>query len=334
MAPMRIAQLYVLTLMISASAHASPWCERAPAELAHLQCSATQNAVIYAAQSGRADQAAAVVDAVAENFVRYFGKRMPRGAVAEVEQVTLTAQTEQALRKRGAQWVLVLPRGAGALPADLQARVRERLKDRSEADIANAMKQLEQQLEGLISANDGVLNRGLRYRIAHAAIHAHYWPKLGAHDAYGTPAPDWIDEAVATLFDDAATAAGRRSQLASSPVALSALQARAHPAQPMLGRAGGSGEITVRRVDANDAAALAQANPLQEAARLQAFAHSWAAYLIERDPRALASLYGAMAQGQRFEAWLAAEGKSLQLASTALALEQDWHAWLAQRQGN
>ncbi len=316
----------LLSLCVLPPAHAR--CQAPPPALAAQACTATQHATVYASDPERAAQAAALVDALAEPFLRHFGQALPAGVIYEAASAEAHTDVGDALRGAGARWVLTLPPAGGELSAEIGQQLRSALKDRSETELAQALQQVQQQLGP--AAGAGALPRGLRYRLVHAALTARYWPDAATNPAvYGTPAPDWLDEAVLTLFDSPETAAQRRALLAADPdraLALAPLQARQHPAQPMLGVDRGGG-VRILRVDAADPAALAQAEALQDAALRQAQAASLAAYLAERSPRVFGALYAALARGDDFATWLRRDGATHGLPEEPAALERAWQAW-------
>jgi hypothetical protein len=315
----------LLSLCVLTPLHAR--CPAPPPALAAQTCTATQHATVYASDPERAAQAAALVDAPAEPFLRHFGQALPAGVIYEPATAEAQADVDAALRGSGARWVLTLPPG-GELAAEIGQQLRTALKDRSEAELAEALQQVQQQLGPAASA--GALPRGLRYRVVHAALAARYWPDVAVKpDSYGTPAPDWLDEAVLTLFDPPETAVQRRALLAAAPdhdLALAPLQARQHPDQPMLGVDRGGG-VRILRVDAADPAAMARAEALQDAALRQAQAASLAAYLVEQSPRAFGTLYVALARGEDFATWLRGQGAKHGLPEELAALERAWQAW-------
>lgn len=320
-----------MSLLFVAPVHAL--CDRPPRVLSGQDCAATQHAIVFAAGAGRAAQVAAVIDEIAEPYLRHFGHALPTGVVLESAGPNPDPALVSELKANGARWVIVLEPRPDDPSAEIGPQLRQALQGRDEAQVESAMQQLQQQLAGAMAAGQDALP-GLRHRVVHAAIQARYWPDVAPDPAaYGTPAPDWLDEAVLTLFDTPEAAQQRQRLLAEtggSAAGLTQLQARSHPAHTMLGQRRSAG-VRIIRLESNDPQAAMKAHPAVEAARLQAQAASLAAFMTAESPRTFAAVYAALAKGERFETWLRREGPQHGLPTSESELDRAWQAWRAAR---
>lgn len=183
----------------------------------------------------------------------------------------------------------------------------------------------------------------LRHELGHAMYEAVYWPDAPTSTTprYGTPAPDWLDEAAATLLETPETQA---RQLAAF-IELAAQHPRAvpsladfidaeHPVMASLtahglpgGPKSGSG---VQMSVVTEADAPGTGTFYGQSLLL-------ALFLAETsgEARILAQISAAIAGGATFEQWLVQHGSHHGLPDTLPALQSAWEPWLRQviRQG-
>ncbi len=153
---------------------------------------------------------------------------------------------------------------------------------------------------------------------------------------YGTPAPDWLDEAVAMLmegpeaqarhvamFIDVATREPRRVP------ALSRFIGMEHPV-----RSAGLAQALARGPKSGSGVQMTVSTDSDSSGLDTFYGQSLllALFLSETsgDPRILAPISTAIAGGTTFEDWLARDGTRHGLPDTLPALQAGWNAWTEQ----
>lgn len=282
-------------------------------------CVAGPNGLVYADSEEEARVAASAMREAVESYGRYFGSA-PTGVLV------LSATLDPLVARDFAR-----ARGMDYAQVWLPARAKREMMARAmrQAGIGHARIRQAQATDAKRTV------AVLRHELGHSMYAAMFW--AGAEPApstrYGTPGPDWLDEAVAILMEPPESqadhlssfidAAKRQPQIvpalaefvnAEHPVRDSAL-ARALARGPKSGSgvqmiiadAGSPGIETFYGQSVLVALFLAQASG---------------------DPRILATVSRAVADGTRFERWLALEGERHGLPSDLPALQKLWDAWL------
>jgi len=189
------------------------------------------------------------------------------------------------------------------------------------------------------------------HELGHLWFTAAFWPDAAQTDAaqtddsarhYGGPGPDWLDEAAAVLMEDDATAEIRRSQFRALMrgetlpttagldarailLDLPGLLSREHPglaravaAAPQMAMSGGVG------VSFTPAGAGPRPEALERVFYIQV--RAFIDYLIQTSgrPAILGDIAQALASGQTFDAWLAAQGPAKGLPVSIPDLQKAW----------
>lgn len=179
----------------------------------------------------------------------------------------------------------------------------------------------------------------LRHEVGHTMYAAMYWPgdTVARQVRYGTPAPDWLDEAVAIAMEPAESQARhlegfigavKRNQQAIPDLA--AFLASEHPVRSAaLAQA-------LARGPKSDSGVQMVVSREQEFAGLDTFYGQsllTALFLAETSgrPDIIAPISKAIAEGMDFDAWLARDGERHRLPRTVAELDPLWNDWLQQR---
>lgn len=318
---MRVLSLIpVLVFMVTTGAGASgPKCPQIDAPPAPV-CVSVPNGLAYADSEEEATAAAHAITEAAQRYQLHFD-RVPAGAL--ILSSTLDPLSAKAFAKaHGMEYAQVW------LPADANRAMSERAMRQAGLDrkrIARALASAADQ--------DAIT---LRHELGHAMYAAVYWPNdQGSLELrYGTPAPDWLDEAAAILMEPSEAQArhlasfidAAKARPRSIPSLTDFLQAE-HPVRSAsLARALARGQKSDSGVQmlVTSSAGFAGLDTFYGQSLLLAL------FLAETsgEPRILMPISSAVAAGNRFEQWLAAEGEQHGLPANLPALQSLWDAWL------
>lgn len=322
---MRIASLCLLTaclLAATAVAASDPTCPDVDAPPAPV-CIATPHGLAYADSEEEASGAARALSDAAQRFAGYFG-RAPTGALVLSATLDPLVAREFA-RTHGLEFAQVW------LPASANRAMTERALRQS----GMARAQIQRALAGAATEDESTL----RHEVGHAMYAALYWPNAtGTRDArYGSPAPDWLDEASAILMEGpesqakyAAMFLGVTRRNPRSTPSLAEFVASEHPVRSAaLARAlarGPKSTSGVQMVTVGGSEDFPGLDTFYGQSLLLGY------FLTETsgDTRILAPISAAIADGATFEDWLAREGEGHRLPASMDALETAWNAWLEQ----
>lgn len=285
-------------------------------------CLPASHGLAYAETEDDARTAAAALDAAAVQFGRIFGRSVSPGLLV----LSSTFGGEEAERFAHAHDLGFAQ--SWLSPADKRAQVeaviRRATPDADATRIDAILSQIEAQHVDM-----------LRHELGHAQYRAAFWPDATpSADAYGTPAPDWLDEASAVLMEGGPGRVSRERHFKeawghSSPAIrpLSEFLTMAHPVtaqQRALMQAQGGSQatsgvqvMTMRGPDA-DAAGMFYSQSLL-----------FAEFLMNAspEPHILGTISTAAANGVDFTRWLADSGAQHGLPTDVSALQAAWDDW-------
>lgn len=294
----------------------------------------------------------------AEKFERYFGTKAPQAAVVLGE--VLDQDVRRQLRR---SYPVVLPwltlkdreemiaRGARA---QIQ-RVRPDLQ--GEALEAVVQRSVEASLSASGNGGDENLHAGVfAHELGHLFFIQTYWPSddvdvLEMNPAevtrYAGPAPDWLDEMAAVLMENDALTDGRVDGLVTANAAADQLRAlwpleefftMTHPAFEQARRV-----IEARQSSAEGRArggvVMLSSGDLEERddgrspAMFYAQSRGFADYMIEKsgDPQVFARIASYIAASGSMAGWLKENARSIGVADTVEALDEDFKGWIADK---
>lgn len=165
-----------------------------------------------------------------------------------------------------------------------------------------------------------------------------------AGDRYGTPGPDWLDEASALSVEDEAASETRRAEFRKAwkgdgpaPDPLGVFLTRTHPSMT---EATGSARTELGTVTLPDGAKVTSSAGItlrdgQASDIYYPQARVFSDFLISRsgDPGVLGAIAAAITQDPNFEAWLADSAPGRKLGGSIRGLESSWHSWLEKEYG-
>ena len=324
-----------LLLMLAATAAAQPGCTQVRTALPQAGvCVEGAGGVALAATEAEARTLLAQAGTGERRFRAAFGREPARYAVFSFEDPAAGRTTAEALRGLG--FTVVLPLPSDALRERQMAEAMARLQLGAPPGAA----------PGRVVRRDGASGSGeprgpnfVPHELGHQWYVAAFWsgaaPQPAGTRRYGSPAPDWLDEAAAMLMEDAAGDQGYRQRFADGrsedaqraalvppEIPLAELLRMEHPALAGLPAPGAApGAVNV----------LATSRPSLFYAEARVFTD----YLVEKsgDPRILAVVSDGLRGGDTFAAWLAAHGREHRLATSFEAMQADWSGWLDRRYG-
>lgn len=328
------------------STHVSAECEAhaaamasLPAPLATYACVATQFGVVLASDANSAKAEAAVYEESAQNFVRSFGRPPAPILVIQADESVQDPSAPQSLQwtKSFAVDAVLLRRQAG-LGAGLIAGLRQKMPTKSDAELAQIAHMIQGQMQSQGLQAQALRDDGIRTALAHRFLHQHAFAKSKRSDRYGSAAPDWFDELVASQFASQATQSKRRDarRTATSPApSLASLLARTEKDR-LIGQhdaAAAPVGMSVQVISTGTEDAIAKAEKLRAQAQasslMQAYVSGFGDFLrAQSNKPVLDSLAQALARGQSFERWLASDGQSFALPENLESLERQWQSWL------
>lgn len=325
---MRITRLFSFSALFvaTATAAATSRCPEVDAPPAP-SCVATVHGLAYADTESEATIAARAQGDAAQRFEMHFG-RAPIGALILSTTLDPSAAREFA-KAHGLEYAKVW------LPAQATRTMTARAMRQAGIDRAR----ISQALARASVQNESVL----RHELGHAMYEALYWPDASTSTIprYGTPAPDWLDEAAAILMEEPGTQAHQlaffielaRQRPRTVPSLADFIDAE-HPAMTsMTARGlprGPKSRSGVQMMVTTEADAPGTGTFYGQSLLL-------ALFLAETsgEARILAQISAAIAGGATFEQWLVQNGTYHGLPETLSALQSVWEPWLQQviRQG-
>lgn len=322
---MRIASLCLLSaclLATTAIAASDPTCPDVDAPPAPV-CIATPHGLAYADSEEEASGAARALSDAAQRFAGYFG-RAPTGALV------LSATFDPLVAREFAQ-----THGLEFAQVWLPASANRAMTERALRQSGLTRAQIQRALAGAATQDESTL----RHEVGHAMYAALYWPDaIGTRDErYGTPAPDWLDEASAILMEGpesqakyAAMFLGVANRNPRSTPSLAEFVASEHPV-----RSTALASALARGPKSTSGVQMVTVGGSEDFPGLDTFYGQSVLlgyFLTETsgDTRILAPISIAIAGGATFEDWLAREGTGHGLPGSMDALETSWTAWLEQ----
>ena len=291
-------------------------------------CVAATHGLAYAGRQDDAELAAAALDVVAARFQQVFG-RPPASGVLVLSSTFATEDGERFAQTHGLEFSQ-----SWLSPGDKRAQV--------ETAIRRAMPDAgPDRIEAIVSQVEARHVDTLRHELGHAQYRAAFWPHAQPDLAqYGTPAPDWLDEASAVLMEDEPGRAARErhfidARRQSSPAIrpLAEFLAMAHPMtaarraqlEAEAGTRTTSG-IQVMVASGPDAPAMGM---------FYAQSLLFSDFLLDAsgDPTILGTISTALADGVGFADWLADSGALHGLPADISTLQAAWDNWCETRDG-
>jgi hypothetical protein len=304
-------------LLASGQAMATPVCptlEAAPAAF----CIASAHGLAYAETEADAQAASRAQAEAADRFTTYFGDA-PQGVLVLSTSYSADAARSFARAKGLGYGMVWLP--ADASWAMLKRATRQAGRKPSRSNLSRSAV-FDQQVDIL------------RHELGHAMYAHAYWPAepIVANQRYGSPAPDWLDEAAANFMEPPQAqsarvshylAEARRSPHITPP--LTELLAAVHPVL-----AAGMGRAMARApTSASGVRVFTTTGDPYRLGRFYGLSSLFGMFLIDAsgDGRVLASVSQAYKDGGTFESWLARDGAARGLPATLPALQIAWDAW-------
>ena len=341
--------MLALALLLT-SAAVDPLCARALRAAPELGCAVAGRGVALASTPDEAERLAGYARAGEARFTARFGRDIAPYVVFS----TPPAPDRAALT--GAGFAHILPWPAPRTFDEAARRSVEQGTRRFAASQNMSPAQTEQVVARALAQipdakAQAALDAGMvPHELGHLWFTHAFWPERPETDAdaaphYGGPGPDWLDEAAAVVLEDDATAALRRDQFralikgetvpAVGPIDgrailldLVGLLSREHPglaravaaAPDVVASSGGVGV----GVSFTPAGAGPRPAALERLFYIQT--RVFADYLIQTSgrPTILADIAEGLANGGRFDAWLANEGAAHGLPPSAAALQKSW----------
>jgi hypothetical protein len=313
---MKLQHVFFLLATLAAGPVAAddPGCPDQAERPAHI-CIASAHGLAYADTRKDADMGAHALEGAALQFPTYFGTRAPTGVLVLSGTYTTEAARDFAASQSLGYGLSWLPESASPMSR------RDSRTGRS---------------AGRQRVRRGLHENVLRHELGHAMYAAMFWPDASSDTpAYGSPAPDWLDEAAALLMEmpgerqrrDAAFLATFRASPGKIPP-LAAFVRMPHPAlalQEMMRRFGETSRSGVVSMKLPAGAGLGEGLDI-----FYGQAGLFARFLIDLsgDRLILRSISEAAVAGVDFETWLAQRGDDAALPRTLTALQARWEAWL------
>ena len=325
----------VLLTLLAAAAAPGQACAAARAALPQAEaCVEQPGGIALASSEAAAREMLTQARAGEERFRTAFGRAPSRYAMFGFNDPATARTTSTALRALGYTPVLPLP----------SSKLRER-------QMADAVRRLQASGNGgtpgrivqRASADGSGEPRGANH-VPHELGHGWYanafWPASlqtppPTTRRYGSPAPDWLDEAAAMLMEDETrtlwhhqrladgrSADAQRAAMSPPEVPLATLISMTHPALASLPAPGGAdGPVSM----------VVIGRPSLFYAQVRVFTD----YLIERsgDRRILAVVSKGLQGGATFDRWLGTHGTRHRLPTSLAAMQADWDGWLDRRFG-
>ncbi len=284
-------------------------------------CVSTPYGLAYADTEEEARRAAAALGDAAQKYALHFG-RSPSGTLVLSTDLDPLVARDQA-RAHGLDYAQVW------LPIRAKRAMTER-----------AMRQAKVGRTAITRALAGVAEQEavtLRHELGHAMYAAMYWPDAAGSSlqpGYGTPAPDWLDEAVAILMEPPeAQARHLESFIAAAkqrPRTIPGLDDFLRAEHPV--RSAALANALSRGPKSGSGVQMMVADPGAFPALDSFYGQSLlvALFLAETsgDPRILVPISAAITGGDTFDQWLASNGEAHRLPGDLPALQALWDGWL------
>ena len=319
---MRFFQMIPIAgLFLAGTAFASPQCSAVDQPPAPV-CVATASGLAYADTQDEAETASRALDEAAQRYAGHFG-RAPVGMLVLSTSLDPVAAKEFA-KSHDLEFAQVW------LPAQAKRVMTERAMRQARFDRARISQALAR-----LAGQDEIT---LRHEVGHAMYAAMYWPDANttSQGRYGTPAPDWLDEAVAIAMEPAEAQARylaafigvARSRPREVPD-LASFLALEHPV-----RGAGLSSALARGPKSDSGVQMMVTGggfPGLETFYGQSLLTGLFLAETSGNPQILAPISQAIAEGLDFHAWLARDGAESGLPSTVAELQPLWHDWLQQQ---
>ena len=284
-------------------------------------CVASSFGLAYADTDDEAERAARAQAGAAARFATHFGEA-PAGVLILSSSYDSTAAEEFA-NAHGLGYAQVWLSGSEMLAMTARA-MRKAGMDRARIRQATT------------AMGDGHENT-LRHELGHSMYAATFWPDAGEapEGRYGSPAPDWLDEAAAILMESVESQGSRAGEFlhagklaARNTPSLAEFLDMEHPIRtPELAK-------QLERGQKSDSGVQMMVSGNADASGAAAFygqALLTGMFLIETsgDPRILATISSAIAGGMPFPDWLAENGPLHGLPDNLASLQTTWETWSA-----
>lgn len=353
--------LFPLTSLSLAAAPNATACADALAAVGDgYRCAASANGVALSTDQAQANALLGFAETGEAEFRVAMGREAPRYAVVEIEGTVLDESKQNALRAAG--FTTVLPWFS---PAAYRMQVEASVRRAIEQQAATANLPVEQ-IDALVQSQvsripdvgspESLAARAavvIPHELGHSWYRQSFWPGAEAtRGHYGSPGPDWLDEAAAVRMEPATSYADRlngfwaryrRDPVAattSTDVAVGIANLRiyfdsAHPlaerarsvvdAEQLPGGRGTSGSRIVLRTGAEAERIAGDGIRYYEQGAIVA------RYLAERsgDAAILGRIGAAFGRGETIDQWLANAEDKGQLPRSVSEMQPDWEAWLA-----
>lgn len=314
-----IAGLFMAGTVFASGPQSCPTVDPPPA----AACVATIHGLAYADTPDEAETASRALGEAAQRYAGIFG-RAPVGMLVLSTSLDPVAANAFAT-SQGLEFAQVW------LPAKAKRAMTERAMRQARFDRARIGQALAR-----MAGQDEVT---LRHEVGHAMYGAMYWPGVTGtlEDRYGTPAPDWMDEAAAIAMEPPESQAHhlaafidvakqRRHEIPE----LAAFLTAEHPVRTAgLARALARGP----KSDSGVQMMVTSGGGFPGIETFYGQSLLTALFLAETSghPQILAPISKAVSEGLDFDAWLARDGAEFGLPSTVAALQPLWNEWLQQQ---
>lgn len=340
----------VFLVLLASTVASSPLCAKALEVAPELHCAPATYGVALSNDAVHAVTLAGYAQEAEQRFATHFNQPIAPYAVFSIPPVP----PRQILNAAGFQTILPWPAPQaidGSLRTKAEAQTREFAAgmnmnaEQTEQIIARALSQLP------TPASLAAIDAGMMpHELGHLWTHKAFWsspehvPGEDTPRHYGSPAPDWLDEAAGILLEDAPTANQRREQFktlmagdfvpAVGPnegapflLDLPGLLSREHPglqrAAPGLEQARQTGGVAVNFTPAGQGRS-GPPNGMETLFYIQIRAFSDFLMQASNRPTIIADITQGISQGQSFENWLATQGQAHGLPATIPELQQAW----------
>lgn len=291
-------------------------------------CRAAVHGWAYAPDEASAVRAAAAMDTAASDFQHHLGHVPPRGALV----LSASFGEEASARfsgEHGLGYVQVW------LDPGVQRSMLEQVLRQAMPDIDDA------KLQATLKAQDDAgYESTLRHELGHSMFAATFWPgdQAAPGERYGSPAPDWLDEAAAMLME-ADLHLGRHEAsflevLRTTPEHIPTLSGFLEMEHPMTAEARAG--LLARGGQESDSGVQVMAPTGLDSTRVTKFygqSIMFANFLIESsgDAGILGPISTALAEGSSFVEWIETAGPQHGLPASLEGLAAEWEAWLEGR---
>ena len=313
--PLVLCGLLFAGVQAHASSAVCPDIENPPAPV----CTASPYGLAYADTREEADAAAVAQRESALRFEAHFGPAPSGLVVLSTSYDPIAAQQ------------LAQAHGLGYSQVWLPASAKQQMMSRAMRRAGLDRTRIRRATAGMADQDQN----SLRHEIGHAMYAAAFWPDAaaGSDQRYGSPAPDWLDEAAAILMEHPESQGARAGEFIAaaqaSPDSIPSLIGFLEMEHPVLAprlmqqlERGGRSESGIRMAVSQDMDASGLVTYYGQSLLTGMF-------LIEAsgDPLILATISAAIADHVPFPDWLAENGSSHGLPSALEPLQAAWEAW-------